>query len=65
MLFSDFYGLLAPAEKVIIRDVRTYSEIKYMGYIEDVPYEYMHRMIVQISTLSNLSHVITIVLDKE
>lgn len=65
MLFSDFYKLLAPAEKVIIRDISTYSEIKYMGYIEGVPYEYMHRRIVQINTLSNLSHVTTIVLDKE
>lgn len=67
MLFSDLYRVLAIAEKVIICELEAdeYNYIKYEGYIEGVPLEYMNRRIVQINTLSSLSHVITIVLDKE
>lgn len=70
ILFSDFYKVLAPAEKVIICEIETdeygdsYDYIQYEGYIEGVPLEYMERRIAQINTL-NFNHAITVVLDKE
>lgn len=70
MLFSDFYKVLALAEKVIIYEMKTdkygdtYDQVLYEGYIEEVPIEYMKRRIVQLNTL-NFTNAIAVVLDKE
>ena len=70
MQLVDFYKVLAIAEKVIICELEVYecgdvyNCIKYEGYIEGVPLEYMSRRITQINTL-NFRNAITIVLEKE